>query len=135
MTGRRRPHRSLSGPAISWPAASPIRQAVSDSCTREAATPKSRASAGNAGRYRSSESGPTAVNAPSRTSRRRPRLLWWAGSVTRQIYLYKDMLRRTFVGGHMIDELAEGLSLAVIDLQHVLRRTALRLSGREPLPE
>jgi DNA-binding MarR family transcriptional regulator len=35
----------------------------------------------------------------------------------------------------MIDVLAEGLSLAVVDLQHVLRRTALRLSGREPLPE
>jgi DNA-binding MarR family transcriptional regulator len=45
------------------------------------------------------------------------------------------MLQKKFVGGHMIDALAEELSLAVVDLQHVLRRTALRLSGREPLPE
>jgi hypothetical protein len=32
-SGRRRPHRSLSGPKISWPTASPMMQVVRESCT------------------------------------------------------------------------------------------------------
>ena len=45
----RRPNRSDSGPAISWPAASPIRQAVTVSCATDVAAPSSAVSAGKGG--------------------------------------------------------------------------------------
>ncbi|GAA3335050.1 hypothetical protein GCM10020358_01740 [Amorphoplanes nipponensis] len=68
ISGRRRPHRSLSGPQTSCPTASPIRHVVSDSCTCASDTPRSPARAGNAGRYMSSDSGPIAVTSPSMTT-------------------------------------------------------------------
>jgi hypothetical protein len=69
----RRPNRSDSGPAMSWPAARPIRQAVTVSWATEVAAPRSAVSAGSAGRYRSIEIGPNTVS-----SRRR------AGSTRRE---------------------------------------------------
>ena len=61
----RRPNRSDSGPAISCPAARPIRQAVTVSCATEVAAPSSAVRAGRAGRYRSIEIGPNTVSSSS----------------------------------------------------------------------
>jgi hypothetical protein len=63
----RRPNWSETGPAISCPAARPIRQAVTVSCATEVAAPNSTVSAGNAGRYRSIEIGPNTVSSNSRS--------------------------------------------------------------------
>ena len=48
--GRRRPRTSDSGPAISWPSASPTRQAVSESWVTDGVVARSAVSAGRAGR-------------------------------------------------------------------------------------
>src|SRR3569833_1880624 len=87
--GRRRPHMSLTGPAMICPAARPTRHAVSVSCTSEAPAPRSWVSFGRAGRYMSIDSGPIALSAPRmrKTRRRsaRPALcvVWSAVAVTR----------------------------------------------------
>ena len=49
-SGIRRPNRSDSGPATSWPSASPIRQAVMVSCAIDVAASSSSVSAGSSGR-------------------------------------------------------------------------------------
>src|SRR6478735_9377659 len=69
----RRPKRSDKGPATSCPPASPIRQAVTVSCATEVAAPRSAASAGSAGRYRSMEIGPKTVSRSRSTGSTRPK--------------------------------------------------------------
>ena len=66
-SGPRRPRASLIGPASTCPSASPTIDVVSVSCAAEADAGRSRAISGSAGRYRSIESGPNAVSAPSST--------------------------------------------------------------------
>jgi hypothetical protein len=50
IIGRRRPRTSDSGPATSWPRASPMRQVVRLSCAIEGVLRRSAARAGSAGR-------------------------------------------------------------------------------------
>ena len=67
-SGGRRPIRSDKGPYTSWPIAMPMKKADIVPCTAPACTPKSAAMVGNAGRYRSMETAPNAVSAPSRST-------------------------------------------------------------------
>ena len=69
-SGSRRPTRSLSGPATSWPAASPSRNVVSVSCTADALVSRVRCTSGHPGRYMSTASGTNAPRHPSSTMRR-----------------------------------------------------------------
>jgi cell division septation protein DedD len=65
MSGIRRPARSLHGPTTSCPRPNPTAVAVSVSWMSALETSSSLSSAGNAGRYRSTVNGPSAVSAPS----------------------------------------------------------------------
>ena len=64
-SGLRRPNESDSGPTNSWPSARPTMNVVNDSWTCDALAPSSPAMPGNAGRYMSTDSGPSAHSAPS----------------------------------------------------------------------
>ncbi len=64
-SGRRRPKASDSGPMTSWPTERPSSMPVSVSCTAESPAWRSSAIRGNAGRYMSIVSGPSAISAPS----------------------------------------------------------------------
>ncbi len=64
-SGRRRPKASESGPMTSWPTARPSSMPVSVSWTAESLARRSSAIRGNAGRYMSMVSGPSAISAPS----------------------------------------------------------------------
>ena len=65
-SGMRRPRASLMGPARTCPSASPTIDVVIVSWAADADAGRSRAISGRAGRYRSIDSGPNAVRAPSR---------------------------------------------------------------------
>src|SRR3954469_10193482 len=80
-SGRRRPNRSDSGPAMIWPAARPRRQAVRVSCATEVDAPSSSVRAGNTGRYKSIEIGPNTVRSSSRTDKAVPTDCLVAGAV------------------------------------------------------
>lgn len=67
-SGRRRPMPSLSGPAISCPAASPARQPDIVSWTSDCPACRAAAIVGVDGRYMSIASGPNADSAPSTAS-------------------------------------------------------------------
>ncbi len=71
-SGPRRPRESLSGPASSWPPASPSMQPVSVNWPVDAESPRSRVNDGSPGRYMSIESGPNADRAPRISVKRRP---------------------------------------------------------------
>src|SRR5699024_7936081 len=66
-SGARRPIRSESGPATTWPHAVPRKNAVIVSCIREAVVESSSATSGNAGMYMSVASGPIALSVVSTT--------------------------------------------------------------------
>ena len=67
-SGRRRPIPSLTGPATSWPTASPARHPDSVSCTSDCPACNAAAIVGVAGRYMSMASGPNAERPPSTAS-------------------------------------------------------------------
>lgn len=69
-SGRRRPKASESGPITNWPRASPRSMPVSVSWTAESVAWRSSAMRGNAGRYMSIVSGPSAISAPSTSTSR-----------------------------------------------------------------
>ncbi len=74
-SSRRRPQASDIGPSTNCPTTMPMTSAVRVSWTADWLAPRSSASCGNAGRYRSIDSGPNAVKPPSSTvsrTRRRP---------------------------------------------------------------
>ena len=75
-----RPSPSLSGPATSWPTASPARQPESVSCTSVWVACRFAAMVGVDGRYMSIESGPKAESAPSSASIPSRRLGFPAGT-------------------------------------------------------
>ncbi len=67
-SGFRLPSPSLTGPATSWPTASPARQPDSVSCTSGCDACRFAAIVGVEGRYMSIDSGPNADSAPSSAS-------------------------------------------------------------------
>ena len=62
------PYRSLSGPKISCPTASPIMLVVRPSCTMEEDVPKYPVISGSVGRYMSMTNGPNALRSPRNRS-------------------------------------------------------------------
>src|SRR5690625_3272023 len=87
ISGRRLPKRSDSGPATSWPLASPIRQAVTVSCAAEAGASRSRASSGStAGTDPSTAARTRSAASASRPSPGRPGTVDDGGSSAQDTY-------------------------------------------------